>query len=54
MLLMEVVMKYEVPVCELIKLTNEDIISTSDTGCEGGEVGDTPIGPIYPNNTDNG
>ena len=37
---LEVNMKYEVPVCELIKLTDEDIISTSVI-IEGGDKGDT-------------
>ena len=46
-------MKYEIPVCELIQLTNEDISSTSDPGSEGGEAGDTVVVPM-PGNTDNG
>ena len=50
---MEVIMRYEIPVCDIIKLTNEDIISTSFAGEEDGEPGDGPIVPIG-DNTDNG
>ena len=34
-------MKYEVPVCEMIKFCTEDIITTS-MGTEGPSYGDTP------------
>lgn len=50
---MEVIMRYEIPVCDIVKLNDEDIISTSFYGEEGGEPGDTSIMPIA-NNTDNG
>ena len=50
---MEVIMRYEIPVCDIVKLTDEDIISTSFFGAEGGGPGDTSIMPVT-NNTDNG